>query len=236
MKRIAILLICVLALFAVNSVFSAEQPEMSVFVADINAGEIAQVQVTLPENATGNVTVTVNDHDFNGTVTDGKANVELKNLKAGEYKIKVRYNGDENYSNITKEVSLTVNATNPQDNNSSSNASGEPSNTTPVEKDTNKTPANASGNPTNNVPIIINNSTNVTNNTNITNITNITNNNITNNTNVTNNTNNVVVNQPPKNPPKPNTKPVDTKNTGLPIMLLLLVVVAVIIVVVFKRK
>lgn len=233
MKRIAILLICVLALFAVNSVFSAEQPEMSVFVADINAGEIAQVQVTLPENATGNVTVTVNDHDFNGTVTDGKANIELKNLKAGDYKVKVRYNGDENYSNITKEVDLKVNATNPQDNNSSSNASGEPSNTTPVEKDTNKTPANASGNPTNNVPIIINNSTNVTNNTNITNITN---NNITNNTNVTNNTNNVVVNQPPKNPPKPNTKPVDTKNTGLPIMLLLLVVVAVIIVVVFKRK
>lgn len=233
MKRIAILLICVLALFAVNSVFSAEQPEMSVFVADINAGEIAQVQVTLPENATGNVTVTVNDHDFNGTVTDGKANIELKNLKAGDYKVKVRYNGDENYSNITKEVSLTVNATAPQDNNSSSNASGEPSNTTPVEKDTNTTPANASGNPTNNVPIIINNNTNVTNNTNITNITN---NNITNNTNVTNNTNNVVVNQPPKNPPKPNTKPVDTKNTGLPIMLLLLVVVAVIIVVVFKRK
>ena len=58
-----------------------------------------------------------------------------------------------------KSQSLTVNATAPQDNNSSSNASGEPSNTTHVEKDTNTTPANASGNPTNNVPIIINNNT-----------------------------------------------------------------------------
>ena len=38
MRKIAILSIFILSLFAVNMAFSVEQPEMKVYVADINAG------------------------------------------------------------------------------------------------------------------------------------------------------------------------------------------------------
>lgn len=211
MRKIAILSILILALLAVSVAFAAEMPEMSVYVADINVGEIAHVQITLPSDAQGNVTVSVDGQNYSANVVDGKANVDLPNLKAGDYVVNVTYPGSGNYSQIEKQADLKVSESNnnASDTNTSANASGAP--------DTN-TSANASGAPsTNTTPVTPTNVTNTTD--------------TANNTNVTpqkNTTNNTAPAKPKKEPPKP-LAGLEDKNTGLPILLLILVVIIVVI-------
>ena len=220
MRKIAILSILILALLAVSVAFAAEKPEMSVYVADINVGEIAHVQITLPSDAQGNVTVSVDGQKYSANVVDGKANVDLPNLKAGDYVVKVTYPGSGNYSQIEKQADLKVlesnNNASDTNTNTSANASGAP--------DTN-TSANASGAPdTNTAPVTPTNVTNTTD--------------TTNNTNVTpqkNTTNNTAPVKPKKEPPKP-LAGLEDKNTGLPILLLVLVVIIVVIGVALRGK
>ena len=67
------------------------------------------VVVTLPENATGNVTVVFE----NGTcmvvnVTNGSAVFNLENVTPGTQNITVIYSGDENYTDVTINSTITV--------------------------------------------------------------------------------------------------------------------------------
>ena len=67
------------------------------------------VVVTLPENATGNVTVVFE----NGTsmvvnVTNGSAVINLENVTPGTQNITVIYSGDENYTDVTINSTITV--------------------------------------------------------------------------------------------------------------------------------
>ncbi|WP_407414852.1 Ig-like domain repeat protein [Methanobrevibacter sp.] len=240
MNKIAILLICVLALFAVSSTFAAQQPQINVHVDNIKVGETAHVQITLPADATGVVTVSVDGHNQKANIVDGKATVNLNGLNEGKHTIKVKYHGEGNYSDASAQSSLEVTNPAPSKNNTPGNASGEPVNNTPVKNNTNVTPKNNTNmTPKNNTNVTPKNNTNMTpkNNTNVTpankgnasgeptnatpivinNVTNITNNtnntNNTNTTNVTNNsTNNLVVPNTNKHPPK---KPPKPKNPGL---------------------
>ena len=215
MKKIAILLIFVLAFLAVNLAFAAQQPEMSVFAGDINYGETAHVFITLPADAEGNVTVSVNGQSQVVKIIDGKATADLSGLAPGDYKVKVEYNGAGNYSKISKEVDLKVN----ESNSTPANASGEPadSNNTAPANDTNTTGNNTDNNNTN-----TNNSTDK------------------NDTNNTTPSKKVEPKQPAKNPPKKDhLKPVtDLANsrTGLPIIALVLVLIGCVFGVSFKRK
>ena len=212
-----------MALFAVNSVFAA-QPAMSVHVADINAGETAHVSITLPSDASGVVTVSVNGQNYQANVVGGQASVDLTGLAAGSYTIKVKYDGAGNYSAVTKQANLKVSGSEPapapaENNDASANASGEP--------------INASGEPANATPI---NNTLVTgnatdNSTNTTNTTNTTNN-TTPNKNVDNKT---PVKKPQKQQQKPH-KYLENKKTGLPVLVLLLVVVGVVFGVSFRKR
>lgn len=260
MKKIAILLMCVLALFAVSSTFAAQQPQINVHANNIKVGETAHVQITLPADATGVVTVSVDGHDQKANIVGGKATVDLNGLNEGKHTIKVKYHGEGNYSDASAEKSIEVTNPAPAKNNTPGNASGAPVNNTPVKNNTNVTPnnhtnvtpknntnvtpknntnvtpankGNASGEPTNATPIVINNVTNITNNTNNTNNTNPTN--VTNNT-----TNNPVVqnvkNHPPKNPPKPKNPGLNLKNTGLPIAVVIIVIIGIVGGVIYKKR
>ena len=231
-----------MALFAVNFAFAAEQPQMDVHIEDIHVGETAHVKITLPTDATGVVTVSMDGHDYNATLVGGKATVDLTGLNAGNYTLEVTYHGEGNYSDvIMKDVKFEVIDPNPTvDNNTTGNASGEPTNstpinnTTPVNNQTNTTPgnqSNASGEPVNNTTVIVNNVTNVTNNTE-----NVNNTNITNNT-----TNNNVVNQnpprhTPREPPKPHNQVLNMQNTGLPIIAVIIVVIGIVGGVIYKKR
>ena len=209
MRKIVILLICVLALFAVGSAFAAQQPTMKVNVADIEAGQTAHVSISLPGDAQGKVTVSVNGHDYQAKVVNGKATVDLKGLSAGSYAVKVKYNGEGNYSTVSKEAQLKVSEV----------------------KNTSPTHTNASGEPVNATPI--SNSTINTNNSTDTNTTNTTN--TTNNTTPAKKVDNNPVKKPVKKEPKKQNKVLNNKKTGIPVVLLLLVAVGAVIGVVYRR-
>ena len=72
---------------------------------DVNVtkdGQTATITVTVPENATGNVTVTIDGHEYPGTIENGKAVVTVDNLTPGDKTVIVEYSGDDNYaSNYT---------------------------------------------------------------------------------------------------------------------------------------
>lgn len=209
MRKITIISIFILSLMTVNMAFAAEQPEMSVYVADIGSGETAHVLVNLSGVVQGNVSVSVDGKDVSANVVDGQATVNLTGLKDGDYVVKVTYGGNENYSNVSKEVNLKV-------------GNGSANNTTNVT-------GNASGEPiaTQNVTGVTgDNATNTTNTTNTTNVTPA--------KKVTTNTTQTVK-KPKKQVPNP-LHTLNDKNTGLPVLLLLLVAIGAVFAISFRKQ
>ena len=222
MKKIAILSIFILAFLAVNISFAAQQPQMSVNVTDIEEGSTAHVAITLPSDATGKVTVSLNGQNYTATVQAGQASVDVFGLKAGDYGVKVTYDGAGNYSKVVKQANLKV-------------ATQAKSNDTSVDTNTStrtNTSANVSGEPAGKVNTTV--LKNLTNNTNSSNSTNDTNkSNITPKKTTTNNT---VATKKPKQPPKKPLAKLSNKNTGLPVLILMLVTVGAIFATVFRKR
>jgi hypothetical protein len=75
--------------FAVNKVTTDE-----IYVVDQGNGTVV---VIVPGNATGNVTIVVENQTFNGTVINGTAIINLTNVTPGTHNITVIYSGDETY-------------------------------------------------------------------------------------------------------------------------------------------
>ena len=67
-------------------------------------GEDAVVTVTLPDDATGEVKITVGDKTFNGTVKAGKASVNVSDLDIGDNLLTAVYSGDANYASKSVNV------------------------------------------------------------------------------------------------------------------------------------
>ena len=70
---------------------------VNVTVQDITAGENAVITVSVPEDAAGNVTVTVDGKSYTVPVMGGKAELIVSGLEAGNYTVKATYNGDGKY-------------------------------------------------------------------------------------------------------------------------------------------
>ena len=71
-------------------------------------GENAIISITLPKDATGNVTAKIGDKTYIIPLKDGKATLTIPKLDAGNYSIPVTYSGDVKYNSLTKYVNLTV--------------------------------------------------------------------------------------------------------------------------------
>ena len=85
---------------------------MEAIDVNITYGEDANITVLiLPEFATGNVTVTINNNTYNATVEDGKAVIVIPGLPAGNYTdVEVLYTGDINFVPGSTTVNITVGA------------------------------------------------------------------------------------------------------------------------------
>jgi hypothetical protein len=71
-------------------------------------GENAIVTITVPEDATGELTVTVNGKKYSDTITDGKATVTIPNLGVGDNNVTITYPGDKNYASLNETVVISV--------------------------------------------------------------------------------------------------------------------------------
>ncbi len=99
---------------------------------NVSAG--GNVPVSLPSDAGGTVTLTINGTDYTFKVSNGKADVKLPDLSNGDYSYTIRYSGDSKYSSLTSSGSLKVNNTAVE----------------PIDNTTNTNNTNATGNNTSN--------------------------------------------------------------------------------------
>ena len=82
---------------------------MTVDIADIVKGENATITVSVPEDGTGNVIVTINGTNYKGTVIKGIAKVIIPDLDEGTYKVVTFYTGDNKYDSMIVNGTITVN-------------------------------------------------------------------------------------------------------------------------------
>ncbi len=79
---------------------------------EIIYGDDVTVIVTLPDDATGNVTIIANDQEVNVTVVNGSANATFKGLNADiiyhDNIVKVIYSGDDNYNMVENSTTLPI--------------------------------------------------------------------------------------------------------------------------------
>ena len=76
---------------------SKVKPDVNVIAPTIKEGQDGKVTVTVPKDATGNVTVEIDGKKYTAPVKDGKAVFTIPGLKAGKHHIKVHYSGDDKY-------------------------------------------------------------------------------------------------------------------------------------------
>ncbi|WP_299522028.1 S-layer family protein [uncultured Methanobrevibacter sp.] len=79
------------------------------------AGEDVIINVAGSNDATGNITISVNNKNYNVALVNGSASLTLKDLTDGFYNVNIVYSGDKNYekqvinTNLTVEINKNVN-------------------------------------------------------------------------------------------------------------------------------
>lgn len=84
----------------------------NVRIDDIIYGQDAVIQVTLSDDATGNVTVSVDGMENTTSLQNGRATIRLGNLEAGLRQAVIFYTGDGTYFNKTASQNFTINKAN----------------------------------------------------------------------------------------------------------------------------
>ncbi len=135
-----------------NATITKLDPNLSVSVSDVNAGETVIVNVSIKENITGKVIVVVNGFEFSLDVSNGKATLPIANLTSGDYSVTVRFDGDDYFNADEQYASFRVIESQAPINDTNA--------TTGNVTDGNSTSGNASGNNTGNATE--NNNTNTT--------------------------------------------------------------------------
>lgn len=87
---------------------SKNSPKISVDPQNIKVDENEKITVYVPKDATGTVTITVNGKKYTSPVKEGKAVFSISGLKAGNYTVNARYNGDDKYLAANDTAEFTV--------------------------------------------------------------------------------------------------------------------------------
>ena len=77
-------------------------------VEDIKVGENATIIVNLDSDATGNVTITLDNQNYTVAINEGQTIKVIGGLKAGTYDVFVKYIGDNNYNSAQNTTKFTV--------------------------------------------------------------------------------------------------------------------------------
>ena len=75
----------------------------------VKLGNNVTVNVVLPSDATGDVSIAINDTVYTGTVEDGAAAIVIPDLGIGSYALPVEYSGDGKYGPANTTVTFNVN-------------------------------------------------------------------------------------------------------------------------------
>ena len=93
-----------------NRKFSVGKQDVSVNIQidDIVFGQDAFLEIAMNENATGNVTVSVDSISKTDSLKNGKVNFTLSDLNAGDKRVKINYTGDKHYNEATFNVNFYI--------------------------------------------------------------------------------------------------------------------------------
>ena len=83
-------------------------PSIDVGVNNITYGDDEIITVTLPKDADGNVTITVDGIEYEVPIKNGVAKLSIPDLTAGNHTVKVHYSGDNNYNPIDSSATVNV--------------------------------------------------------------------------------------------------------------------------------
>ena len=90
--------------FKINKIDST----IAINVEDIKVGENATIIVNLDSDATGNVTITLDNQNYTVDINEGQTIKVIGGLKAGTYDVFVKYIGDNNYNSAQNTTKFTV--------------------------------------------------------------------------------------------------------------------------------
>ena len=90
--------------FKINKINST----IAINVEDIKVGENATIIVNLDGDATGNVTITLDNQNYTVAINEGQTIKVIGGLKAGTYDVFVKYIGDNNYNSAQNTTKFTV--------------------------------------------------------------------------------------------------------------------------------
>ena len=77
--------------------------------SDITVGDDSNIEIKLPSDAIGNVTLKVDGEVVDAVpVTDGAANLTIPSLKAGNHTVEISYSGDDKYNSVSETKDITV--------------------------------------------------------------------------------------------------------------------------------
>ncbi|MEE0943548.1 MAG: Ig-like domain repeat protein [Methanobrevibacter sp.] len=96
-----------------ESILTAEKVELDITNETLNVetpeGTVnPEFSIALPNDATGNLTVIVNNKTYTQELVNGSAKITVDDLTPGDYNATVTYTGDDKYDAITTTTNLTV--------------------------------------------------------------------------------------------------------------------------------
>lgn len=89
--------------------FLKSNPNISIKTSDILVGEDLIIQITVPRDATGNLTLTVGNITQVKEITTSNMKFVFSNLSADNYNVIVNYEGNQKYSSQVKITNVTIN-------------------------------------------------------------------------------------------------------------------------------
>lgn len=96
-----------------ESILTAEKVELDITNETLNVetpeGTVnPEFSIALPNDATGNLTVIVNNKTYTQELVNGSAKITVDDLTPGDYNATVTYTGDDKYDAVTTTTNLTV--------------------------------------------------------------------------------------------------------------------------------
>ena len=82
--------------------------ETSIDVVIPEKSKSPEITVSLPDDATGNVTVIVGNETYSVPVENGTAKITVPDLDLGDYEVAIKYSGDNRYAPITKTQAISI--------------------------------------------------------------------------------------------------------------------------------
>ena len=68
----------------------------------------SKINVEVSKDATGNITITIDNKTFTSPINDGIAEFDLSDIPSGDYNATVKYDGDDNYNGFEKIVPISI--------------------------------------------------------------------------------------------------------------------------------